>query len=218
MDDQCGIGPTGGPEIRVLGTGQAQALPRIARLDLVVVARERSLAEALSSGESAVARVRAALVAAGTEPVDTTTDGLSVQAEQSWSEGGGPQVVGFRADHGLRVLVRDLQALGPVLGGALAAGGDLMRVNGVDFAVEDEEPLRRQARESAWADALGRARHLAGLAGRELGPVNSIVESPVRGEAVALGGVRVLSAGSEPDIRPAAVRCRVELAVNWALR
>jgi len=225
MDDQLGTA-TAGPAARgrhprglsVVGTGQARALPRIARLDLVVVARDRGLADALAAGEDAVRRVRAALADAGADPADTTTDGLAVQAEQSWADGTGPHVVGFRADHGLKVLVRDLRTLGPVLAGALAAGGDLMRLNGVDFAVEDTEPLRRQAREAAWADASARARHLAGLAGRELGPVRSIVERPAGGPAPEPVATRTLAAGGGPDVRPAAVRCCVELAVTWELR
>jgi len=59
----------------------------------------------------------------------------------------------------------------------VAAVGDDIRVHGVGLQVDDDDELRRQARDAAFADAREKAEQYASLAGRALGPVRSIDES-----------------------------------------
>ena len=101
---------------------------------------------------------------------------LAVNAEQTWTEQQGSRITGFRSDHDLAVTLRDLASAGRILGEVLVAGGDDVRLNGVEFVVEDDGPLRVTARQTAWYDALDRATQLATLAGRRLGAVQQITE------------------------------------------
>ena len=81
---------------------------------------------------------------------------------------------GYRVSNMLRVTVRDVERAGDVLDAAVEAGAN--QVYGVTFTVSDESRWQGQAREKAFADAKARAAELAGLAGVELGAVQSVSE------------------------------------------
>ncbi len=132
--------------ISVVGVGRATAAPDVVRVRLTATAVRPTLAVALTDSEAAAHRVRSALAGLGVQAADATTQGLSVQAEQTWTEQEGPRVTGFRSEHELAITVRDLTATGRVLGEILAAGGDDVRLGGVEFAIEDDAELRAAAR------------------------------------------------------------------------
>jgi uncharacterized protein len=176
-----------------------------------------TLAAALAASEEAARRVRAALTGLGVSPADAATVGLAVNAEQVWTEQHGSRVTGYRSDHELLVTLREMAAVGRVLGEALVAGGDDLRLSGVEFVVEDDAELRRLARADAWADALARAGQLAQLAGRALGPVLRISEEAgftgmpkMRSQAFAASAVDVA-------VEPGSVNVDVTVSVQWAL-
>ena len=114
------------------------------------------------------------------------------------------------------VTLREVGSVGRVLGELLAAGGDDARLHGVEFAIEDDEPLLARAREAAWWDALARANQLATLTGRRLGAVQQVVEGGTPGPGpVSFAKDAVLAASL--DVRPGSVAVEVTLSVRWAI-
>jgi uncharacterized protein len=204
--------------VSVTGTGRATAAPDVMRAAMTATAMRPSLAEALAAAEAAAARIRAALTDAGVAAVDAATAGLSVNAEQVWNENTGPRITGYRAEHEIALTLRDLDSAGRMLGQALAAGGDDVRLGGVSFAIEDEGPLRVQARELAWHDASARARQLAQLAGRPLGAVKQVNEQAV-GMPGPMPMVRMAMAAGAADVavQPGSVGIEISLGVQWSL-
>ena len=203
--------------IAVVGSGRATAAPDVVRVRLTATAVRPTLAVALADSEAAAARVRAALAQLGVPPGDATTQGLSVQAEQTWTEQEGSRVTGFRSEHELAITVRDLASTGRVLGEVLAAGGDDVRLGGVEFAIEDDTELRAAARTLAWWDAHGRASQLAGLAGRRLGAVQQITEQGGYSPGPVVPMRLMTSAAKEVGVEPGTVGAEVSLSVQWAL-
>jgi uncharacterized protein YggE len=204
--------------IDVVGSGRAVAPPDVVRVRLAASALRPTVAAAITDSEAAATRVRAALAGLGVAAADATTVGLSVVAEQVWTEQQGSRITGFRSEHELLLTLRDLGGAGRVLGETLVAGGDDVRLHGVDFVVEDEAPLRSAAREAAWADALARAGQLAGLAGRPLGPVRQIVENSGGGGGPIVPMARMAAmAAPEIGIQPGTVGVDVTLTVQWAI-
>jgi len=205
--------------ISVTGTGRASAPPDVMRVQLVATALRPTVAAALAASEQAVSAIRAVLAAAGVAAEDASTLGLSINAEQVWNEQTGPRTTGYRSEHRLAVVLRDLAAAGPLLGEALTAGGDDVRLDGVGFEVEDDTDLRTRARASAWADAERRAGQLAELAGCRLGAVASIGEqsgfAPV--PVMPMSARRDVAAAVEVGIEPGSVGVEVTLAVQWTL-
>ena len=60
----------------------------------------------------------------------------------------------------------------------MAAGGNDVRLNGLDLGFADPAAVMARAREAAWQDALAAATQFAALAGAELGPVVSVPQQP----------------------------------------
>jgi len=106
-------------------------------------------------------------------------------------------IVGYVMTNTVSVTVRNLDAASKVVDEAVAAGGDVVRLNGISFTVDEPERFAAEARELAVKDAHARAEALARLAGVQLGKPRSINEflgSPV----VVRGGVAASAAA--PDV------------------
>jgi uncharacterized protein YggE len=204
--------------ISVVGQGRAAGAADVCRVALAATALRPTVAAALADSEQATRRVRDALAAAGVSGEDTATSSVTVHAEEDFSGQRGPRLLGYRAEHGLDVVLRDLTSAGQVLGEAVAAGGDGVRLRGVSFAREDDADLRARARQAAWADAVRAGEQLAGLAGAALGAVRSIEETPA-GEERGPWPMAARAAGvTEIGLQPGGVDVRTALAVAWELR
>lgn len=81
----------------------------------------------------------------------------------------------FVVNNTLNVTVRDLSKLGEALSSATEAGANT--IWGVDFRIDNPEPLSAQARDKAVADAIAKAKRLAEVSGLKLGPLVSIDEA-----------------------------------------
>jgi uncharacterized protein YggE len=88
----------------------------------------------------------------------------------------GQRVVGYTAHHALRLVVRDRERVGDVIGAMAGAAGDAFGLDAVTLEVADPAPLLVRAREAAFEDARSRADQYASLAGRALGPVLRVTE------------------------------------------
>lgn len=203
--------------IGVTGCGTASGAPDVARVLLTATALRPSLTEALAASEDAARRVRTALAATGVAAQDAATRGLAANAEYEY-DGHRQQMSGYRAEHRLALTLRGVTTAGRVLGDALAAGGDDVRLEDVSFRVEDDAALRELARAAAWADAVGRASQLAGLAGRELGPVEQVVEGGSgAGPEPRIRAAMAMSESADLGIEAGAVSVSVSVSVVWAL-
>jgi uncharacterized protein YggE len=203
--------------ISVVGQGRAEGPPDVCRVSLVATALRSSVAAALADSEQATRRVREALVAGGVAAGDAATSTVTVRAEEDYSGQRGPRLLGYRAEHALDVVLRDLDAAGRLLGDAVAAGGEALRLQGVSFAVEDDTALREQARAAAWADALRAGEQLAQLAGSSLGAVRSIDEGGGPGGGPPRPMAMRAMGAAEVGLEPGGVGVRVALAVVWEL-
>ena len=86
-------------------------------------------------------------------------------------------IQGYDVNNQLSVKVRALDSVGEIIDQVTAAGGDLIRFQGVSFSIEDVEALQSEARVAAVADLLAKARQVATLTGVELGSLVYITES-----------------------------------------
>jgi len=167
--------------IWVSGTGKVTATPDIAILSLGIESQETTVAEAQANANEAMADVMVALKDAGIADEDIQTQYFSIREVTNWEvryDGGEKEVViGYEVTNTVSVKVRDVTKAGVVIDAVVAAGGDLTRVNGINFTVEDPTPYYEQAREQAADYAKAKAEQMAELSGVTLGSPTYISES-----------------------------------------
>jgi uncharacterized protein YggE len=127
---------------------------------------------------------------------------------------------GYQVNNQLAVKVRDLDSVGAIIDGVIEAAGDIVRINGIDFSIEDSEALEDEARAAAVADLLAKAARLAELAGVELGPLVYLSESTAPAPfprfasgADSYAAQSVLSTGIQPGELEAAVNVQGVFAI-----
>ncbi|ATI33340.1 uncharacterized protein YggE [Rhodococcus erythropolis] len=214
---------TSGPStVTVTGTATATAVPDIVRLTIGVSATQTAVSDAFD----AVARLSTALTetlhARGVRGADLTTAGLSVHPQTHWSDGGRQETTGFTASTTFRVVLRELEpeaANSPaaVIAACVSVGGDAIRLDGLEFDLDDRSDLATKARELAWTAAESKARQFADLADKDLVEVLEVLEDfdqivPMRGRVAAM------KADSAPiAVERGEIEESISVRVRWAM-
>ncbi len=167
------------PDRRIVVTGEAEvsAVPDIARLTLGVETRAETAGAALAENATAMRALFAALDGLGVAPEDRQTVRLDlspVYRDRSDTFEAPSEIVGYRADNLVAVVLRDISALGGAIDAVAASGAN--RIDGIGFEIAEAEALLDMARAEAVRDGQARAALYAEAAGVGLGPVISITE------------------------------------------
>jgi len=204
--------------ITVTGTGSAKAAPDLVTLTLGVETRRETAGIAYDDAGKAAAAVASALREAGVAGVDLRTSGLNLRADIAWVEGQGQKVTAYVASTTLHVGIRSQADAPAAIAAAVAAGGDDIRINGIEQGFVDTAPITARAQEAAWQDALDRAEHYTTLAGVRLGAVRSISQQPVPGAPIPMGGlVRASFATEALPVEAGESSVSASVTVEWEL-
>lgn len=172
--------------IWVSGQGTISVAPDLAMLDFGVETRAVNVSDANSQASMAMDAVIEALKARGVKDEDIQTSRFSVyprydyiEEEKDGVRSSREVLVGYRVRNSGTVKLRDLDALGEVIDEVVMAGGDNVRINGINFTLEDPKPNMAELREMAVADAKAKAEHLAELSDVTVGRLIYISEGGV---------------------------------------
>jgi uncharacterized protein YggE len=168
-------GTSQGSGVHVTGTGKVSAMPDLAVLSMGVEAIEPTIAEARTVAAQAMEGMIAQLNALGVDDNDISTSYFNIQPQYQYFERE-QTLTGYRVTNTLTVEIRDLDLVGPVIDGAVEAGGNATRINNVSFTIEDGRALAEQARTLAVQDAVNKAGQYADAADFKLGNVVFITE------------------------------------------
>ncbi len=173
--------------VTVTGQGEARVAPDSAVVRVSAVHRAPGVAEALAGADNAAGAI------ATTAHQFTTPERVGSTSLQIWRDHDEQnRPTGFQARHSLVIRCPDIESAGGLLTALAEEVGDRLEIEGVSLEVSDQTAATAAAREAAYADAVERATHLAGLAGAGLGDVQDVVEGggfgggPVRAAAKAL--------------------------------
>ena len=159
--------------ISVSGEGVVTATPDMAELTIGVSRDAPRPDVALDGVAEGVAEVFAVLDAAGIEPRDRRTSGLSLEPRwERYSGNQAPRIVGYVASNRITVRVRDLEVLGGLIVDTVGEGANTM--GGLQFVLSDPAPLEAEARRLAVLEAKGKAELYAETAGVALGDLLTI--------------------------------------------
>ncbi|HEX5495957.1 MAG TPA: SIMPL domain-containing protein [Mycobacteriales bacterium] len=163
--------------VTVTATGTASGAPDVLRLRLAAESQARDVSGALDGASRAMAAMVARLRAAGVAESDLRTSGASL-----WSRTDDAGRITWQvAVQRLTATLRDLAAAGALVPEVVQVGGPAARLDGLEFAVDDDAALVRAARDDAWRRAGEVAAQHAERAGQALGPVLRVVEATAGG-------------------------------------
>ena len=162
-----------GQGIIVSGSGTASAEPDLALINLGVQVLSPSVGEALNTANTSLESILQVLGNYNVDEKDTQTRYFNINTQYDYSNDGAPEA-GYQVTNELSVNVRNLDSLGELITDVVEAGGDPVRVNGINFAIEDTTTLEDEALAQAIADAKTRAERMAELSGVTLGDLVSV--------------------------------------------
>lgn len=161
--------PTG---INVSGEGKVTVVPDIAVANLSIEARAATIEAAREQAAKGMDAVMTSLKGNGVDVQDIQTRGLNIHPEwRNKTPGEPPQIVGYIVSHQVSVKVRQMAKVTATVDGAIVAGGNALRMQSIQFSVDDAlaATALKQARDAAVAEAKAKADQLARLAGVSVG-------------------------------------------------
>lgn len=205
--------------LEVTATGRVTRTPDIATIRAGVVTQAPTAAAAVSDNAGRMARVIAALKAAGVADRDLTTTAVNLSPQYRYAENQPPVVTGYQATNTVTVKFRDIAKSGRILDTLVKEGAN--QIDGPSLSVDKPEAALDEARTDAIARARARAELYAKAAGLRVERIVSISEN---GEDTG-GGPRppvmyMARAKAEADtaVLPGETDLSVTLAVRFALR
>lgn len=200
------------------GEGKSVAAPDMAEMYFGASAYEPDAKSALKKASDAAAAITDAVKKAGVAAEDIQTANVSVYPEYS---GGGDEkelaISGYRASVQVRVKLRDIEAVGEVIGAASEAGAN--EIGGPSFTLSDDASVRNEAIELAIADARKRAEVMAKAAGKELGEIISVSETGISIPPLYYGAERAAVAyDAKVAIEPGTLDVSASVTVVFELK
>lgn len=175
-------GPTTGTQadvrhVTVQGSGEVQGEPDTLNVNASIESIAPDVTGAMNQTSGRQQAVINALVDAGVDRKDISTAQVSLQPQFSGGGDNPATIVGYRASNSIDIKIRQLDAASQALALIVSSGGDATRINSVNYSLEDDSQLVRDARSRAFDDAKDRAEQYAELSGSHLGQVISISEA-----------------------------------------
>lgn len=210
------------PSVTVTGVGTVLGTPDVLSVQIGVNVIRPTIPAALSVADSEASAVVLTLEAHGVAAADIQSALISLGP--SWGSNG-PD--GYNAQNTVSANIRNIPAAGTTLGAAVQAGGKDATLGGVYFNLEQNTRQVGQARAAAMGDALTQATDFARLAGRKLGPAQTVVENdsatpPPTGGAsgasgAATGGSVSMAVPIAVPIQAGQQQVQVTVTVTYAL-
>ena len=144
-------------------TGETHVAPDMATISLGVSHEAPTAAEAMAETNADMAKVIAAVKAAGVDPRFIQTTGLNLNPQYVYAQNQPPKLTGYQATNNVSVGVMDITRLGPVADAVVAAGAT--NIGEISFGLKTRTTAENDARLAAvkalddkaalYADAAG---------------------------------------------------------------
>lgn len=209
-----------GTILDVTATGKTTRTPDLATIEAGVVTQAPTAAAALSDNSGRMAKVLAALKAAGVASRDIATSTVRLNPQYRYADNQPPAITGYQATNTVTVKFRDIGKSGSILDALVAQGAN--QIDGPNLSLADPDAALDEARTDAVARARARAELYAKAAGLSVSRIISIDEN---GENA--GGpppprpimyARAKAAAAPTQIVPGETDVTVTLSVRFLLK
>jgi uncharacterized protein YggE len=161
------------PFIRAVGDATVSVKPDQAKIQFSVVTQSATAQDAANRNADLVTAVLAALRSVLGPNADLKTLSYSLYANYNNQS----VLIGYTATNTVEVTLADLSLIGKVIDTGIQAGAN--RVQGLQFGLKDDLPVRLQALKAATAEAKAHADSMASGLGLKTGAAISIQEGSV---------------------------------------
>lgn len=170
--------------ITVFDTGEVYVKPDLTLTTFSVITEAKVLKDAMDENTEKMSAVIDFVKSQGVEGKDLKTTSFYIYPRYEWYEKGtcvpacplGKRVlVGYEVQQSLQVKIRDMEKIGEIIQGATDAGAN--QVGDLQFTVDNQDELKKQARELAIEKAKVKAEELASQLGISLIRIISFNES-----------------------------------------
>lgn len=216
--------PTG---LWVTGIGEITVKPDLGILSVGVESRAARVAEARDKAAEAMQAIIDAARANGVAADDIATQYFSIYPEYRYVEVRNPdgsygkqELVGYIVNNTAQVKIRNLDNVGKVIDATAIAGGDLVRINNIQFTVDDTSRFAAQMRELAAKDAMAKASVYAQALNVKVGGVMYLAElssqAPIIQKDLAVAREAV-AAGVSTPISPDTMKLSTSIQVAFTI-
>jgi uncharacterized protein YggE len=204
-------------QVTVAGSGEVKGTPDTLNVNASIEAIAPDVTGAMNQTSDRQQAVINALVDAGVDRNDISTSQVSLQPQFSPTTDS-TTISGYRASNTIDVKIRQLDAASQALALIVSTGGNATRINSVNYSIDDDSQLVRDARSRAFNDAKDRAEQYAQLSGLTLGKVISISEVAGTQPPVPMprGGAEMAMAAPVP-VEPGQQTVGFSVTVIWEL-
>ncbi len=164
------------PSVSVTGTGTITVKPNVARIGFGVFTHNDTANGAQTANDAIMAKITAALKAAGIKEEDIQTTGYSLQPRWVWDKTNEKSIQdGYDMNHSVNVTVRAIKDAGKTV--SFIADNGANTVSGISFEADDAtlEQAKLAALHLAMASARKRADVVARAAGKTILSVLTVV-------------------------------------------
>jgi len=157
--------------------GEIYAKPDLAVINFSVIKEAKTVAEAIEKNTEIMNAVIQTTKDQGIEDKDLKTINFSIYPRYEYADGtfGKRVLVGYEVSQQLQVKIRNLEKIGTIIEKATAVG--VNDIGELQFTIDNEEELKKQARAQAVEKAKTKAQELASQLNVKLGKVVSFNES-----------------------------------------
>ena len=217
-----------GNTITVSDTGEVYTKPDLVLTTFSVVNEAKTVAEALSQNAKDMNGVIGFVKSQGVEDKDLRTTSFNISPRYEWCDEtqceiypcptGKRVLVGYEVQQSLEVKIRDMEKIGTIIEGATEFGAN--QAGDLQFTIDKQDELKKQAREMAIEKAKTKAKELAGQLGVKLVRITNFSESSVipyyygLEKAAAPSGV----GGGTPQIETGENKIEVTVSITYEIR
>lgn len=177
--------------ISVVATGEAAIAPDLAVVSFAVSGNGKELAQTRDEVNARASAVIARLRELEVADADLNAPDVGIHPEYDYRKG--QRLVGYRVVRAMTAKVRNLDRLGDVLDGVVAAGAN--EVHGAQMSAADPSAAEHEALRTAIEAARAKAEAIADAGGVTLGGLARVEEEP--SHAPPVPRMRMLAAAAE---------------------
>jgi uncharacterized protein YggE len=208
-----------GARLDVSTRGSVVRVPDVANISAGVLTQSRDAASALRDNANKMARVIAALRAAGIAERDMSTSNISLSPQYQYNANQVPKITGYQANNTITIKFREIGKTGAVLDALAEQGAN--QINGPNMTLDKPEAALDEARVDAMKKARARADLYAGAAGlhvKRIISINESVEGDFSPRPMMVMAARSMAKDAATEVLPGEQTLSINLSVVFELQ